>query len=111
MIAWRTINIAAGGAWLGRAPAAGCTKVSAACDRCYAGTWTHRFHKAEWGNHARIRSSVATWRAPIARNKQAAREGQRFRVFCSQLSDVFDNQAPDEWRDDLWHLIPADAEP
>jgi protein gp37 len=31
--------------------------------------------------------------------------GVRYRVFCSELSDVFDNQAPEEWRHDLWALI------
>jgi protein gp37 len=28
-------------------------------------------------------------------------------VFCSSLSDVFDNQVPDEWRIDLWKTIRA----
>jgi protein gp37 len=26
-------------------------------------------------------------------------------VFCASLADVFDNQVPARWRDDLWHLI------
>jgi protein gp37 len=27
------------------------------------------------------------------------------RVFCASLADVFDNEAPQEWRDDLWQLL------
>jgi protein gp37 len=26
-------------------------------------------------------------------------------VFCASLADVFDTEAPDEWRNDLWDLI------
>lgn len=26
-------------------------------------------------------------------------------MFCASLADVFDNQVPEQWRDDLWHLI------
>jgi protein gp37 len=29
------------------------------------------------------------------------------RVFCASLADVFDNEVPQEWRDDLWALIRA----
>jgi protein gp37 len=36
---------------------------------------------------------------------QAAASGIRARVFCASLADVFDNQVPMRWRDDLWHLI------
>ncbi len=31
----------------------------------------------------------------------------RRRVFCASLADVFDNEAPAEWRADLWRLIRA----
>ena len=31
--------------------------------------------------------------------------GHRPRVFCASLADVFDNQAPPEWRQDLFALI------
>jgi protein gp37 len=86
------------------APWFGCTRVSTACDRCYAEVWTvKRFHKAEWDNHPRVRSAATTWRQPLAWQRKAA--GVRRRVFCSHLSDVFDNQVPEEWRRDLWALI------
>jgi protein gp37 len=41
----------------------GCSRVSPACDHCYAETWTvGRFHKAEWGPRApRVRSAPSTY--------------------------------------------------
>lgn len=80
----------------------GCTEVGEACNNCYAKDWTvHRFHKAEWGLHAqRVRTADSTWRMPLAWQRKAAAAGVRRRVF-----DVFDNQASDEWRADLWALI------
>jgi len=31
----------------------------------------------------------------------------QLRVFCASLADVFDNQVPPAWREDLWRLIDA----
>jgi protein gp37 len=88
------------------APWFGCTKISPACDLCYAEDWSvRRFHKAPWGNHPRVRSSKTSWNGPLTWQRKAEKTGSRSRVFCSQLSDVFDNQVPNEWRDDLWKLI------
>lgn len=91
----------------------GCTKVSAACDHCYAEvatpTRTLRASGTEtWGPHApRKRTSAANWKKPLAWNRQAEAEGRRYRVFCASLADVFDNHASilPEWRSDLWALI------
>jgi protein gp37 len=89
------------------APWFGCTRVSPACDHCYAEHWTvGRFKKAEWGAHARrVRSAPSTWEKPRSWQRAAAREGKPLFIFCSELSDVFDNRALDEWRLDLWSLI------
>jgi len=89
------------------APWFGCTKVGPECDNCYAENWTAlRFHKAEWGHHAdRVRSAQSTWTRCLSQDRKAAKDGVRRRIFCSELSDVFDNKAPDEWRHDLWALI------
>lgn len=89
-------------------PWIGCTKVSAACDNCYAETWDKRFNGERWGAHAaRTRTSAANWRKPLAWDRQAAAEGVRRRVFCASLADVFDNHKSidPEWRADLWELI------
>jgi protein gp37 len=87
-------------------PWIGCTKVSPACDHCYAETLATNRLGVAWGPHAkRRRTAESTWRQPLAWNRRAEREGRRFRVFCASLADVFDNQVPAEWREDLWALI------
>lgn len=89
-------------------PWTGCTKVSQACDHCYAESWAKRSGHVEWGPHGeRRRTRPATWAMPRKWNAQAEAEGRRFRVFCASLADVFDNHRSilPEWRADLWRLI------
>jgi protein gp37 len=88
-------------------PWIGCQKVSPGCDHCYAEAMMDtRYGRVKWGPHGeRKRTSEANWRKPIAWDKAAAMRGVRARVFCASLADVFDNQVPREWRDDLWDLI------
>ncbi|TWA71944.1 protein gp37 [Azospirillum baldaniorum] len=90
-------------------PWIGCTKVSPACDNCYA-----EKERAvtclgvTWGaGQPRHRTSACTWKQPLAWNRKAAKEGRRMRVFCASLADVFDAEVPDEWRADLFALIAA----
>lgn len=85
----------------------GCSKISPACDHCYAARDNERRKWVEgWGPGVpRRRTSPANWKLPIRWNKKAALTGTRPRVFCSSLADVFDNEVPDEWRRDLWSLI------
>jgi protein gp37 len=85
-------------------PWTGCTKVSNACDFCYAESWAKRSGHVTWGEERR-RTSASNWQQPIKWDRQAQNEGRRDRVFCASLADVFDNQVPSRWRDDLWHLI------
>lgn len=85
-------------------PWVGCTKVSPACDHCYAEAWAKRSGSVQWGGERR-RTSDANWRLPLKWNRQAEREGRRYRVFCASLADVFDNQVPIEWLRDLCDLI------
>lgn len=89
-------------------PWVGCTKVSPACDHCYAETQMVRRKFVEWGPKAeRRRTSEANWKQPLKWNREAERAGKRPKVFCASLADVFDNQVPEEWREDLWGLIAA----
>ncbi|WP_313348137.1 phage Gp37/Gp68 family protein [Paracoccus sp. (in: a-proteobacteria)] len=94
-------------------PWIGCTKVGPGCDHCYAEAWDSRGlqqRETRWGPHAaRTRTSVANWRQPLKWNRQAAATGERRRVFCASLADVFDNHPSilPEWRADLWALIEA----
>jgi protein gp37 len=94
-------------------PWIGCTKVSPACDHCYAERSTPaRTLGVVWGPHAeRHRTSTSNWALPMRweREHEAffAQHGRRRRVFCASLADVFDNQVPHTWREDLWKLIEA----
>lgn len=85
-------------------PWEGCQKVSPGCDHCYAEARNQRFAKgANWGPGAPRRRTV-DWSKPERWNKQAAKSGQRLRVFPS-LCDPFDNEVPDLWREELLGLI------
>lgn len=86
-------------------PWVGCTRVSPACDFCYAESWAKRTGHPELWEGERRRTSAANWQQPLKWDRQAAANGERRRVFCASLADVFDNQVPARWRDDLWHLI------
>jgi protein gp37 len=88
----------------------GCTKVSPACDNCYAERDAGRFtpERALWGVDADRRTFGAKhWNTPLKWNAQAQREGVRFRVFCASMADVFDKNAPAGARERLFELIKA----
>jgi protein gp37 len=87
-------------------PWVGCTKVSPACDHCYAESWAKRSGSPQlWDDGQRRRTKPSNWNQPLKWNAQAASAGRRARVFCASLADVFDNTVPDEWRADLFSLI------
>lgn len=94
-------------------PWIGCTKVSPACDNCYAEKSTPaRTLGVNWGAGAeRHLTSLANWKMPLLWEKNAAEflavHGRRQRVFCASLADVFDNAVPAQWRADLFKLIAA----
>lgn len=84
-------------------PWLGCDKVSSACDGCYAEAWAKRSGLVVWGGPRR-RTSPENWKKPLKWHASVP-DGQRRRVFCASLADVFDNQVPEEWRFDLFELI------
>lgn len=88
-------------------PWAGCTRVSPACENCYAENQTKRYGFVGWGPKAERRiTGEATWRNPLTWNRRAARENTRFKVFCASWADVFEGRAElDEPRSRLWDLI------
>lgn len=85
-IAWtdHTFNIA----W-------GCFKVSPGCKNCYADTFaTNRAGLKLWGppeTTARRTFSAKHWQDPIKWNAAAQKAGQRRRVFCSSMCDIFED--------------------
>lgn len=88
-------------------PWVGCTKVSPACDHCYAEGWAKRTGQSHLWTGERRRTAGSYWKQPFAWDRKAKTAGRISRVFCASLADVFDNKAPAEWRDDLWNMIAA----
>jgi protein gp37 len=90
-------------------PWTGCTKISPACDHCYAEAWAKRTGQVKWGNHPRRRTTKSYWKKPIKWNATAGafkrQHGHWPRIFCASLADVFDNQVEPTWREDLFALI------
>lgn len=89
-------------------PWVGCTKVSPACDNCYAEGWAKRYGRDVWGAKAdrqktKTRPNVFRW------NRQAEGAERRPRVFVASLADVFDNHRSilPEWRAEMWATIKA----
>ena len=94
-------------------PWIGCTKVGPGCDHCYAeALMDKRWHRVQWGSgQQRQRTSAANWRQPLLWEREheafMLAHGRRRRVFCASLADVFDNEAPPQWRGELWALVKA----
>ena len=85
-------------------PCMGCTKVSPACDHCYAEAQEDaRYGRVEWGGPRR-RTCEATCRAltaGIVRRQRPANSS----CLCMSLGDFWDNQVPDEWRMGALNMI------
>lgn len=85
-------------------PWIGCTKVSPACDGCYAeAMMDKRYGRVQWGapgrgTGTRVRTSASVWNDPRRWNRKAEAAGTRPFVFCASLADIFDNAVPAEWR-------------
>lgn len=80
----------------------GCTKVSPACDNCYAEDWNALRGNGEWGPNA-PRRVIEGARASLQRlNRKApgfiAMHGRHPRVFMHSMSDLFDNEVSDTLR-------------
>lgn len=87
-------------------PWIGCTRVSAACDNCYAAAMSHRRKWARFEAGApRRRTTAANWRQPLLWNRKAAAAGIRAKVFGPSLADPFDAEVSDTWRDDYMAVI------
>lgn len=89
----------------------GCSKVSAGCANCYAETWARRCGFVVFGpDKPRRFFEEKHWREPLRWNADAAQAGERRRVFCGSMCDVFEGDdsganETDYGRDELWNLI------
>lgn len=66
----------------------GCTKVSEGCKHCYAEAMARRW-KLQWGHDYRF-FGEPHWAGPLKWDRDAAEAGERRRVFCGSMCDVFD---------------------
>lgn len=75
-------------------PWEGCARVSAGCRFCYAERRDQQYHEgAHWGpNSTRKMMSESYWKQPLKWNREAAQAGERRRVFCASLADVFEDR-------------------
>jgi protein gp37 len=75
-----------------------------------------RRKRVTWGplpKGTRVRTSAAYWQQPLRWNREAQAAGERRRVFCASLADVFEDWkgnitvgAPMEFRGDYWRVLP-----
>lgn len=92
----------------------GCTKVSPGCTFCYADSFSRRTGHAVWGKDSPRRFfGLPHWAEPRKWDADAKAAGERHRVFCASMADVFeDYTGPDAMRligerTRLWDLIDA----
>ena len=90
-------------------PIWGCVKVSDGCKNCYASTFSKRVGQDIWGvDKPRRTFGEKHWNEPLKWNKDAAGAGERHRVFCASMTDVFmDDPYMIEAHPRLWKLIEA----
>ena len=87
----------------------GCVKVSPGCEHCYAETFSKRTGHHIWGPAATTQRRLfgnKHWAEPLKWNREAEAAGERHRVFCASMADVFEDhpQLISE-RVRLWRLI------
>lgn len=85
----------------------GCEKLTEGCAHCYAEGVDRRFGGSHWGKDSQRRFfGDDHWSEPLKWNEAARKAGERHRVFCASMGDVFeDREDLDEWRERLWALI------
>jgi protein gp37 len=87
----------------------GCTKVSEGCKFCYAETQNKLYKWSQgWGvgvprklTSEKNQAKPMTWAKKIAGDSSV----KKWRIFCSSLSDIFDDDVPQAWRNHLWDII------
>lgn len=89
-------------------PWRGCTKVSPGCANCYAAASSGMNPKVLgiWGkNGSRPGAAAKYWRDPLTWNAKAAAAGERHRVFCGSLMDIF--EGPETMPASFWPSVQA----
>lgn len=71
----------------------GCVKVSPGCANCYAETFAKRTGHSIWGPAATTQRRTfgdKHWQEPLKWHADAVKAGERRRVFCASMADVFE---------------------
>lgn len=88
-------------------PWIGCTEVSPGCDNCYARVMDARYRyggATHWGAGVPRFRSKSFFKVVTGLDTAAFQAGVKRRIFPS-LCDPFDNEVPEEWREDLFDVI------
>jgi protein gp37 len=84
----------------------GCSRVSEGCRHCYAADLATRLGHDVWGQRPRRFFGEKHWAEPLKWQREAQQAGERRRVFCASMADVFEERPElenERWR--LWELI------
>lgn len=84
---------------------AGCTKVSPACDSCYAEKMAGRLWGLKWGPGERRQHFLGAVETLAKLDRKAQKLGTRLSVFINSLSDLFDNAVDDADRMDAFEAM------
>lgn len=84
---------------------AGCTKVSPACDNCYAEKMASRLWGLKWGPGERRQHFLGAVETLAKLDLKAKKLGTRLSVFINSLSDLFDNEVDDADRMDAFEAM------
>src|SRR5215470_5789556 len=72
----------------------GCIRVSPGCEHCYAEVLSARYGHRVWGPAATTPRRLfgdTYWSQPYLWNASAQQTGERKRVFCASMADVFED--------------------
>ncbi len=80
-------------------PVTGCSKVSQGCKNCYAEAWHKRFRGGDFGVKLHPEKIGEAMRAL---HGFESKHGRRPRVFVCPMADLFHNDVPDEFIEQVW---------
>jgi protein gp37 len=91
-----------GNSWIG------CTEVGPGCTACYArAMMATRLKRVAWGPR-QPRLPIKGFASKVEKaNREAIAAGQRKRFFINPHSDLFDNEVPDDWREETFAIMKA----
>ena len=88
----------------------GCQKVSQGCSNCYAESFSKRVGRDIWGPPAATQRwrTKGTWNDVLKWQRQAAKTGQRKKVFTMSMGDFFeDHPQVNSWRLEALDILEA----